>query len=65
MAIAISGAVIVNNGIPFRYKKKCDFCGYVDVCKTTCSMPRKPVTMNTAFICPRCKKRVKVVIKGE
>lgn len=58
---AESGAIITSpatsESAVYRYKKKCEACGYVDGGGTTTSSGT-----NTSFTCPECKNRQKIKI---
>lgn len=64
MPVALSGAVIVSVS-PFKYKKKCEYCGYLDGGVTMSAKPSKFSTMNASFVCPKCRKTVKIAIRGD
>lgn len=64
MAAALSGCVIVGqDGKIVKYKKKCNFCGWLD--STTSAWGATPgCKLNSAFYCFKCKKKSDVIIQG-
>lgn len=64
MAVAVSGAVIVDQTRGLKYRKKCEFCGFVEGGCTIRALPRKGTTIKEQFTCPKCKKKVPIIIQG-
>ena len=64
MAVAVSGAVIVDQTRGLKYRKKCEFCGHVEGGCTIQALPRKGTTIKEQFTCLRCKKKVQIIIQG-
>ena len=64
MAVAVSGAVIVEQARALKYRKKCEFCGHVESGCTIRALPRKGTVIKEQFTCVKCKKKVPIVIQG-
>ena len=62
MAFGESGCVIIGEG---RYRKKCNYCGYVQShVKSTFSKNNKTRMFKGSFKCLKCGKTSKVIIDG-
>lgn len=70
MAVALSGCVIIkqdNRGSSSSivYKKKCEFCGFVENSTTSTSVSNsRGSTYRNSFHCPKCKKNNSIQIQG-
>ena len=64
MAIAISGAVIVENGSRMKYRQKCDKCGHSPSTVIAIGAPTGANKLTTSFKCPKCGNQQRVEIAG-
>lgn len=67
MAAALTGCVIVSQDTKSRrmkYKKKCEFCGWLEVSSTSTGIPAPGAKMAGSFPCPKCRQKNKFIIQG-
>ena len=65
MAVGVSGCVVTEqNSMTMKYKKKCDFCNYVESGQTLTSLVKPGQRSQTVFRCPKCGKNNTVLIQG-
>jgi hypothetical protein len=65
MAIALTGAVIIEQrGSMMNYRKKCEYCGYVEGGGTTTCAPSSGNILTSSFHCQKCQTRNEVRVQG-
>lgn len=64
MAIAISGAVIVENGSLLKYRQQCEKCGHSPKTVIAIGAPTGANRPTTTFKCPKYGNQQRVEIAG-